>query len=417
MKLLLVGLNYQPEPTGIAVYTAGLCETLAEKGIGVHVVTAAPYYPNWKTFAGHGGLKWRRSVEAGIPVLRCPIYVPSKVNGLGRILHYLSFLFSSCIPVLWLALRHRPDVIINVAPTLISALPGLVAAKLIGGKSLIHVQDFEVEAGFATDQMERGSLTAILAMRFGDAVIRAHDLATSISSAMVAKLNAKRAPRCDTYELRNWAEIASVSHKQSSEYRNHWSIRTPHVALYSGSIARKQGLETLIEAARLLDSRGDVTVVICGNGPYRSDLEALAQKIGCIQFRDLQPKDQLGELLNLATVHLLPQKRRAADLVLPSKLTNMLASGRPVIAGAEAETGLALEMADCGLLVEPENPVAFAAAIARLIDDPDLRKRLGVAARTKAEIVWARDTIVKQFVSWLIANSVAQSTTAGKTNN
>jgi colanic acid biosynthesis glycosyl transferase WcaI len=401
MKFLIVGLNYQPEPTGIAVYTAGLCEALTNKGHGVHVVTAAPYYPHWKTFSGHRGLKWRRSVEAGIHILRCPIYVPLKVTGLARILHYLSFLFSSCIPVLWLALRHRPDVIMNVAPTLISALPGLIAAKLIDGKSLIHVQDFEVEAGFATEQMASGSLAARLAMRFGDAVIRAHDLATSISPAMVAKLNAKLAPRCDAHELRNWSDISAVVPQEASRFREKWSIQTSFVAIYSGSIGRKQGLETLIDAAMLLAHRGDVTFIICGNGPYRAELERKAAGVGNVQFRDLQPKEQLGDLLSLATVHLLPQKRGAADLVLPSKLTNILASGRPAVVGADPDTGLALEVADCGIVVDPENPDAMAGAISRLLDDPDLRHRLGAAARERALAIWAREPIIDRFLDWL----------------
>lgn len=401
MKLLVVGLNYRPEPTGVAVYTAGLCEALAQKGIEIHVVTAAPYYPHWKTFANYGGLRWSRSVEAGVSIMRCPIYVPAQVNGLTRILHYLSFLITSCFPVLWLSLRHRPDVIINVAPTLIASLPGLIAAKLMGRKSLIHVQDFEVEAGFATAQMRSGSLAARLAMRFGDAVIRSHDLATSISSAMVTKLNCKRTPRNDAYELRNWADINSIFPLQSSYYRQHWSVTTPHIVLYSGSVARKQGLETIIEAARIMDERGDVTFIICGNGPYRSNLEKLAQTIKCIKFYDLQPKDQLGELLSLATVHLLPQKRGAADLVLPSKLTNMLASGRPVIAGADPGTGIAEELAGCGLLIEPENSVALAEAIARLVDDADTRNQLGLLARARAEKVWAKDPILERFLCWL----------------
>lgn len=261
MKLLCVGLNYEPEPTGIALYTAGLCEALTKQGHDVRVVTAAPYYPYWKTFSGHGGLRWRRSVEAGVRILRCPIYVPSRVTGLTRITHYLSFLITSFFPILWLAMRQRPDVIINVAPTLISTLPGLLATKVFGGKSLVHIQDFEVEAAFATNQLASGSLAARLAMRFGDAVIRSHDLATTISPAMVARLNAKRAPRSDVYELRNWADIAAIFPKHSSTYRERWSIKTPNVVLYSGSIGRKQGLETVIEAARMLDQRGDVTLL------------------------------------------------------------------------------------------------------------------------------------------------------------
>ena len=401
MNFLVVGLNYQPEPTGTGIYTAGLCEALSERGHDVSVVTAAPYYPYWKTYAGSGGLRWQDNIEAGVRVLRCPIYVPSRITGLTRILHYFSFLLTSSLPVLWRAVRQRPDVIINVAPTLVSALPGLLAARMVGAKSLVHIQDFEVEAGLATDQLVNGSLAARLAMHFGDATIRAHELATSISPAMVAKLNAKRAPRCDAYELRNWADISAVVPQETSQFREEWAIQTPFVAIYSGSIARKQGLESLIDAAMLLAHRGDVTFIICGNGPYRAELEAKAAGMVNVQFRDLQPKERLGELLSLATVHLLPQKRGAADLVLPSKLTNILSSGRPAVVGADPDTALALEVADCGIAVDPENPVAMAEAVSRLLDDPELRHRLGAAARERALSIWAREPIIDRFLEWL----------------
>lgn len=401
MKFLVVGLNYSPEPTGTAVYTSDLCQSLAARGHQIRVVCAAPYYPQWQTYVGFRGLRWSRHDENGVRVWRCPIFVPATVTGAKRILHYVSFFLTALVPTIWSAFRQRPDYIINVAPTLISAPAGLLAARLTGAKSLLHVQDFEVEAGFATGQMDGGSRAARLAMRFGDAVIRAHDRVTSISPAMVRKLNEKRAPRADAFQLRNWADVNQVVPRDTSTYRAAWGITTRHVALYSGSIARKQGLETLIETARLLASRGDISFIICGNGPYRTELERAAQDLDNVQFRDLQPKEKLGDLLNLATIHLLPQKRDAADLVLPSKLTNMLASGRPVLAGTDAGTGLAEEVEGCGMAVEPENASAMAAAIVHLIDDSALHAAISTAARARAETAWAREPIIDRFLEWL----------------
>lgn len=403
MKFLVIGLNYNPEPTGTAVYTSELCQALVALGHQVQVVCAAPYYPQWRTYAGYRGFRWSRTVEGGVSVWRCPIYVPATVTGVKRIAHYISFFLAALVPALWSARRGRPDFVINIAPTLIAAPAGLLAARLCGAETLLHVQDFEVEAGIATGQMAASNRISRLAIRFGDAMIRAHDRVTSISSAMVLKLNSKRAPRADAYQLRNWADIAKVVPAPSSPYREQWAITTPHVALYSGSIARKQGLEMLVEVARLLASRDDITFVICGNGPYRDELEQKMIGLANIQFHDLQPRESLGALLNLATIHLLPQKRDAADLVLPSKLTNMLASGRPVIAGAACGTGLAEEIHGCGIATEPENVEAMAEAIVTLLDDPELHAQLGYAARQRAEAAWAQEPIIAQFLAWLVS--------------
>ena len=104
--------------------------------------------------------------------------------------------------------------------------------------------------------------------------------------------------------------------------------------------------------------------------------------------------ERLSDLVGMADVHLLPQIKGAADLVLPSKLTNMLASGRPVIATADPDTALADEVRGAGLVVPPGDVVAAAQALTRLLDDPALRTELGAEARRRAEERWDMGAIL-----------------------
>src|SRR3546814_19869246 len=112
----------------------------------------------------------------------------------------------------------------------------------------------------------------------------------------------------------------------------------------------------LIEVARQLAHRKDLTLIICVNGPNRAVLEATAQHVDNLLFHDLQPKERLNDLLNLPSIHLLPRTAAASALFLASKPTNMLASGRPVVAGSALNHGLAREIAACGIAVVPELP-------------------------------------------------------------
>jgi colanic acid biosynthesis glycosyl transferase WcaI len=114
-------------------------------------------------------------------------------------------------------------------------------------------------------------------------------------------------------------------------------------------------------------------------------LQTTAAALHNVRFLDLQPTEQFNQLLNLADVHLLPQLRGAADLVLPSKLGGMLASGRAVIAATDVGSEIANIVLHCGLRVEPENADAFVAAILTLCGDDSLRMQLGQAARRYAE--------------------------------
>lgn len=394
MRILLLSNLYAPEPTGVGPMSSQLAGALANAGHDVKVIAANPSYPYWKLFDGYSPWRWSREQCGKVEVHRCPLYVPAEVGGITRILHYGSFAASALIPALRLARRFRPDVVMLVAPTLIAAPVALLAARLVGARTWLHVQDFEVEAGFATGQMRPGGLIARAALGFESACIRAFDAASSISAAMCRKLVDKRRGG-PVYELRNWAHAQVV--ERSSLFRERWNIRTPHVALYSGSLARKQGIGIVVEIARLLRHRRDITFVLCGAGPTRTEMEAQAAGLDNIQFHDLQPAEEVGDLLHMATIHLLPQRADAADLVLPSKLANMLASGRPVIVGAAPERDLAKEVEGCGLAVEPENPHAMAQAIELLADDTELYARLGRAAARRAQDNWQKESIIARF--------------------
>jgi colanic acid biosynthesis glycosyl transferase WcaI len=394
MKIALISLNYAPEMTGIGLYSSELAQQLAAQGHEVSVICSYPFYPEWLRHESYPGIGWLSRTEEGVEVHRCPCYIPAQVSGLRRIIHYISFALAAVIPAIQLARRGKPDIVLLVAPALLAAFPALIAARLAGAQSWLHIQDFEVEAGFATGQMGQHSLLGKCALWLEKRLLSRFDRVTSISPEMCSKAAEKGVAPARIGELRNWANIDGIAPQESSFYRGEWSICTPHVALYSGSIARKQGIETVIDTARIMSDRGDITFVICGNGPTRSDLERLARGLPNVQFHDLQPMAQLNELLNLATVHLLPQKRDAADLVLPSKLANMLASGRPVVAGVEPGRGLAREVEGAGLICPPEDGASMAEAIERLISDEELYRTCATEARARAEKRWSKSSII-----------------------
>ena len=384
LRILIIGLNYAPEMVGVAVYTSGMAEALAGMGHKVRVIGGQPYYPQWRVFPGFPRVLWSRSVERGVDVFRCPHYVPAKPTGPRRIIHHATFALSAFFPAIWSALTHRPDIVIAIAPSIIAAPVAPLAARLSGGKAWLHVQDLELEAAVATGLVREGP-AARLGRQFERWLLRSFDRVTSISGKMCERLIDKGVEPHKIAEVRNWAAVDEIRPlERASSYRERWSIETPHVALYSGNIANKQGVEVIVKAARRLRDRHDLTFVICGEGPNRAQLEETARGLTNIRFFDLQPSEQLEELLGLATVHLLPQLASAADLVLPSKLGNMMASGIPVIATAAPGSGLAAEVEGCGLVVAPGDADAMARAIEQLLDGRHLREISGKMGLARA---------------------------------
>lgn len=396
MRILFLGLNYSPEPISTGVYSTGLCEELVARGHEVCAVVGKPYYPQWRIYDEFRGGGVRISEESGVLVTRVPHYVPADPTGPKRIVHHASFAFSALVPMLKKARTMKPDIVMTVAPSLLSAPVAHLAARVARVRSWLHVQDFEVGTAFATGLVDPNGIAARMARGFERFVLRRFDCVSSISLEMCHKAKAVVGEGLsDVFEFRNWANIEEIKPlDHSSIYRTRWCIATPHVALYSGNIANKQGIEILVDVARRLQSRTDLTFVICGQGPNREALQTLATGLTNIQFHDLQPPEQLNELLGLATVHLLPQKAGAADLVLPSKLTNMLASGRPIVATAHPGTGLARELAKGGLVTAPGDVDAMATAILRLIEEPGLHRELSTQAALRAREAWDKGRII-----------------------
>jgi colanic acid biosynthesis glycosyl transferase WcaI len=222
------------------------------------------------------------------------------------------------------------------------------------------------------------------------------DRVSTISSKMLEGLENKGVVKVVLFQ--NWVDIDLISFMPTSHFRQGLNIMSGTVvALYSGNMGEKQGLDLVIEAARLLEDDENILFVLCGDGVAKDRLQNLATNLRNVKWIPLQPLEDLNELLNLADIHLLPQRSDVADLVMPSKLTGMLASGRPVITNAHADTKTASVVKICGLLVEPGNKIKFAAAIKTLAQDANLRLKLGKSGREYAEKNWAREVVLRRF--------------------
>lgn len=398
LRVAILGINYAPEEIGIGRYTTDMAVALAARGHRVEVIAGKPYYPQWNTYLPYRKRGWLHDTERGVAITRCPHYVPAKPNGRRRIVHLASFAVAALGPALRLVWRHRParpQVVICVVPALLSLPVAWLAARLAGARLWVHVQDFEVEAAFATGLITPRGGVAKWAQATENRLLRLTDRISTISPQMCARLVQKGIAPERVVQIRNWAdEPPATGPAPAASLRKEWQLGENQVALYSGSIANKQGIAILIEAAQLTAHRRDITWVICGQGPYRAGLEKLAEGMANIQFHDLQPTGRMPELLAMAAVHLLPQLAGAADLVLPSKLTNMLASGRPVVATAASGTGLFAEVDGCGVVTPPGDAAAFARTVCELVDDPGRRRTLGLAARRRARERWGRERMI-----------------------
>ena len=396
MRILFCGIFYAPDLIGVAKYNTELCEWLQSRGHEIRVVTTPPYYPEWKIPSPYKAWFYQSELRHGIRIKRVPIYVPKTPTGIKRLIHHMSFAMTSAWPVMSEAYRWRPDLLMAVAPSLISCRLVSFAAKCIRARSWLHLQDFEVDAAFGLGMLKYDFLHNLM-LNVERRFLSSFDRVSTISPQMMQGLLKKGVNIERIYELRNWADVDQIAPRdRSTIFRKTLAISDSDVvALYSGSMSNKQGLDIIIEAAKALaNSHQHIHFILCGEGPQKSKLQQMAIGLRNVHFIGLQPNDRFRELLSTADFHLLPQRAEAADLVLPSKLGGIFASGRPVIATAEPGTGLANEVEAAGLVVCPGDAHAFAKAVTTMAENEDLRIALGTNARQHAQQRWSKTIIL-----------------------
>ena len=409
MRILIYGINFAPELTGIGKYTGELAAFLAEKGHQVRVITAPPYYPQWAILPGFSGKAYTREIWHGVEVFRCPLWVPPRragavrITGLQRIFHLASFALSS-FPTALGQIGWRPERTIVMAPAILNAPTGLLVARLAGSKAWLHIQDFELDAARRLRMLPAMDLVYRLGSQLEGALYRGFDRVSTISNRMMDHLVSKGTAPERAVLFPNWVDPGWIHPLNGYNYLRHeLDLDHKRVILYAGNIGRKQGLEVVVEAARRLAGVQDLLFLLCGLGADRDRLEELAKGLSNVRFLPLQPAERLNELLNLAAIHILPQAADAADLVMPSKLAGMLASGRPVIVTAQTGTELAGVMQKLGRVVPPEQPDLLAEAILALVEQPTMQADMGQRGRDYVEEIWAKESVLQKFLQNLQA--------------
>jgi colanic acid biosynthesis glycosyl transferase WcaI len=375
-----------------------MAEWLAHAGHDVRVITAPPYYPYWSVQGVYSSWKYSREHINGIKVYRCPLYVPIKPSGLKRLFHLFSFGLSSLPILFWQGIRWRPDIIFVVEPPLICAPAVWIISRMIGAMNWLHIQDFEVDAAVALGLLRLKRLYKIVDWCEA-ALMRRFDRVSTISDKMLSLLRKKGVKLEKSFKFPNWVDTSLIFPLTGpNSLKKSLNISDQKiVALYSGNMGKKQGLEIIIEAARDLNDYKNIQFVLAGEGSEHATLQHLANGLLNVLFLPLQPLNRLNELLNLADIHLLPQKSDIADLVLPSKLSGMMASGRPVVATGNPGTELAILLKDSGLLVTPGERKGFGEAIIYLAENPEIRREMGNRGRSYAAHHWGHDKVLQTF--------------------
>ncbi len=405
-RVLLLGGNFHPEPTGIGKYNGEMIDWFASQNIACTVVTTYPYYPQWRVQEPYAKKAFRFSKEIRFPsktslpvtIYRCPHYVPQNPSGFKRLVSDFTFLLSAYCVLIYLLFSARMDFIMTVAPSFSNGLLGVLYKKFRGAKFIYHIQDLQIDAARDLKIIRSGYFLKIL-FNIEKYILREADIVSTISEGMMQKVKAK----CnkDIVHFPNWVDTRLFYPQSNKEAKASFGFKaTDKIVLYSGAIGFKQELESIIHTAKFFQLIDDVKFVICGSGPYKYHLEQMAADLHLnnVVFLPLQPSEKFNTFLNMADVHLVLQKKDTADLVMPSKLTTILAVGGLSIVTASRGTSLhqVMHATDLGILIEPEDMCLLYNAIMEAINSDSAF--LKTNARLYAETHLSSEIILNRFI-------------------
>ncbi|MGJ8716046.1 MAG: WcaI family glycosyltransferase [Maribacter stanieri] len=411
-KILYIGYNFSPELTGIGKYSGEMMVWLAKKGYNCTVITGYPYYPEWEIQPVYKSKRFWFSKEVkkvekdiSITVYRCPMYVPRRPIGITRILSDFSFFCSSILLLIVFAFKPKRDVVISVAPTFLSGLLGVAYKKLKGAKHIHHIQDLQIEAATKLNLIKSKSLIRGL-FALEAYIFENSDKISSISESMMNRIKIKCKKEVSFFP--NWSDTKTlypIGNKRDLKIKFGYN-KDDTIVLYSGAIGEKQGLEAILTTAKELITNKSLKFLICGSGPYKSILSKKAENMGLnnVFFLPLQPKDIFNEFLNMADYHLVIQKADTSDLVMPSKLTSILAVGGVAVVTANPKSELfdLINKYQMGFLVKAEDQCALTHGIKKLVDNEN-DYNYSLNATTYARKFLSMENIMENFQKNIIS--------------
>ena len=399
-KLVIVGVNYAPEQTGIGPYTTGIAEHMARSGWEVTVVTGMPHYPSWRVDDSYRRSFRLTENRSDVTVKRCRQFTPSHHSFFGRALYEASFFTQT-------ATLHRNlaefDCIVAVVPNLGAGVIGALWARRARAPFGVIFQDLIGQAA-SQSGLPGGQKAARLARLLEGWIARSADRVAVVAQGFLPYFESVGVSAEKVVHLPNWAHVGlpNVSVCET-RHRLAWP-ESQYVVLHAGNMGYKQDLGNLIATAQLAFRDGlSYRFVLMGDGAERKRLQLTARDLPNVQFLDTQPDDVFMDILAAADLLVLNERSTVVDMSLPSKITSYFKAGRPVVA-AVVEGGLTSQelLRSGGAMVVPAgSPHEMLAAIQTIAFNSDKAEQLATNARAYASAHFDMKLALARFESFI----------------
>lgn len=377
-RLLLLTQWFDPEPTFKGIVFA---RELLRQGFEVEVVTGFPNYPGGKLYAGYNIKLIQREFKDGVQITRLPLYPNHDQSVIKRVMNYVSFAASSLVYGLFIA--KRADVMYAYHPPLTVGVAAVLIRSIRRIPLVYDIQDMWPDTLSATGMLNNPRALGLIG-RVCDWVYKRVDHLVVLSPGFKRLLLQRGVTQNKIAVIYNWADESALiepigalpaSFPGADKFR----------LVFAGNMGKAQALDAVLDAAMILQARGSrASFVMMGGGVEVSRLKtrALQMKLGNVVFLPPVPMAEVGTVLTAADVLLVHlRKDPLFDITIPSKTQAYMAVGKPLLMAVGGDSSDLVRQANCGVVVESENPQALVDAVEALVEMPaDELKTMGANA-------------------------------------
>ena len=372
MRILYVSHYFPPETNAPAVRVHELSREWVRAGHDVTVLTGFPNHPTGRVFPGYRARIWRgasRETVDGIHVLRVWLAPLANRRNLERVVNYGSFCLSASLAGQFM---RDHDVVIATSPQLLVGLAGV----LVAGRRMplvFEVRDLWPESLISLEKTDKTTFFYRTLDRLADHIYRRSSLVVAVSQAIGHYLVERKGfPAEKVRVVENGVDPNMFCPAPADpQWRTRLERGRQIVLSYIGTLGNASYLWTLLDAAKSLqETHPEVSIALVGEGAEHEGLEAKARADGLdnVSFHGAHPREKVPKIISASDLCLVVLRRdEVFKTVIPSKMLEFMACGRPVLLGVDGQARQILEAANAGMFVEPQNPDALAAAVQQMI--------------------------------------------------
>ena len=399
MRILLPIIQFPPDVNPTGALMAQLCEGLTSCGHEVSVITTFPHYENFRIWDEYRGKLVKRDRERGMEIVRLFTYAPGKKSMVNRLISYVTF--NALATMAGVFSRSGWDVILCPNGSFFSGLTAWLVGKAKGIPFIYNVQDLYPDVPIRAGQLRNPFAIATLrgVEKF---MYRKADHITVIAPSFRDNLVSKGVPVEKISIIPNFVDTEFIRPlPRANSFSQQHGLSDKFVITHAGNLGYVYDLDTMLNAASLLSSQKDILFLIVGNGVAKPELEKKAHelKLDNVRFIPFQPRESLPWLRASSDVQVSLYKNGAANDSFPSKIYEIMASGRPLLASSDGDSGVAtlVKTAECGRCIEPGETEHLAEAILDLYRNPALRETMGRRGRRYAEENHSKQVVIDRY--------------------